>query len=64
MRFEYAISVGDPRSMMAEVFQVRSTGSSHMTRADVLGALGMVQKREGIGLALVMAKYTKRNNFV
>jgi len=59
MRFEYAISVGDPRSVMAEVIQVRSTGSSHMTRADVLGALGMVQKREGIGLALVMAKYTK-----
>ncbi|MGL6556951.1 antitermination protein Q [Aeromonas dhakensis] len=30
-----------------------------MTKADVLGALGLVQKYEAVGLALVMARYTK-----
>jgi hypothetical protein len=30
-----------------------------LTQADVLGALGLVQKYEGVGLALVMARYTK-----
>ncbi|WP_429147237.1 hypothetical protein [Aeromonas veronii] len=30
-----------------------------MTKADVLGALGLVQKYEAVGLALIMARYTK-----
>ncbi len=39
MRLEYAISIGEPRSVMIQAIQSRSTGSSHLTRADVLGAL-------------------------
>jgi len=59
MRLEYALSIGEPRSMMLQAIQSRSTGPSHLTQADVLGALGLVQKYEGMGLALMMARYTK-----
>lgn len=59
MRLEYAISIGSPRSVMIQAIQSRSTGASHLTKADVLGALGLVQKYEAVGLALVMARYTK-----
>ncbi|MGL6053492.1 MAG: antitermination protein [Aeromonas salmonicida] len=59
MRLEYALSIGEPRSVMLQAIQSRSTGPSHLTQADVLGALGLVQKYEGVGLALMMARYTK-----
>lgn len=59
MRLEYAISIGSPRSVMIQAIQSRSTGASHLTKADVLWALGLVQKYEAVGLALVMARYTK-----
>lgn len=59
MRLEYAISIGSPRSVMIQAIQSRSTGASHLTKADVLGALGLVQRYEAVGLALVMARYTK-----
>lgn len=59
MRLEYALSIGEPRSAMIQAIQSRSTGPSHLTQADVLGALGLVQKYEGVGLALMMARYTK-----
>ena len=59
MRFEYAITVGDPRSVMLQAYQVQSTGRSHLTKSDVMTALGLVQKHEGVGLALVMARYCK-----
>lgn len=59
MRLEYAISIGAPRSAMIQAIQSRSTGASHLTKADVLGALGLVQKYEAVGLALIMARYTK-----
>ena len=59
MRLEYALSIGEPRSVMLQAIQSRSTGPSHLTQADVLGALGLVQKYEGVGLALMIARYTK-----
>mgnify|MGYP003447894492 CR=1 FL=1 len=39
MRLEYALSIGEPRSAMIQAIQSRSTGPSHLTQADVLGAL-------------------------
>lgn len=59
MRLEYALSIGEPRSAMIQAIQSRSTGPSHLTQADVLGTLGLVQKYEGVGLALMMVRYTK-----
>ena len=59
MRLEYALSIGEPRSAMIQAIQSRSTGPSHLTQADVLGALGLVQKYEGVGLALMMAQCSK-----
>lgn len=59
MRFEYAITVGDPRSVMLQAYQAQSTGRSHLTKGDVMTALGMVQKHNGAGMALVMARYCK-----
>ncbi len=59
MRFEYAITVGDPRSVMLQAYQAQSTGRSHLTKSDVMTALGMVQKHNGAGMALVMARYCK-----
>lgn len=55
------LSIGEPRSAMIQAIQSRSTGPSHLTQADVLGALGLVQKYErvGVGLALMLALYTK-----
>ena len=64
MRLEYALSIGEPRSAMIQAIQSRSTGPSHLTQADVLGALGLVQKYEGVGLALMMARYTKADVIV
>lgn len=59
MRFEYAITVGDPRSVMLQAYQAQSTGRTHLTKSDVMTALGMVQKHNGAGMALVMARYCK-----
>ena len=59
MRFEYAITVGDPRSVMLQAYQSQSTGRSHLTKSDVMTALGLVQKHNGAGMALVMARYCK-----
>lgn len=59
MRLEYALSIGNPRSAMIQAIQSRSTGASHLNKADILGALGLVQKYEAVGLALVMARYNK-----
>lgn len=59
MRFEYAITIGDPRSVMLQAYQSQSTGSSHLTKTDVMTALGFVQHYEGAGMALVMARYCK-----
>lgn len=59
MRLEYAISIGAPRSVMIQAIQSRSTGSSHLTRDEVMGAMGWVQMYEMVGHALVMARYTK-----
>lgn len=59
MRFEYAITVGDPRSVMLQAYQAQPTGRSHLTKSDVMTALGMVQKHNGAGMALVMARYCK-----
>lgn len=59
MRFEYAIAIGDPRSVMLQAYQAQSTGRSHLTKSDVMTALGFVQKREGAGLALAGARYRK-----
>ena len=59
MRFEYAITVGDPRSVMLQAYQAQSTERSHLTKSDVMTALGMVQKHNGAGMALVMARYCK-----
>ena len=39
MRLEYALSIGEPRSAMIQSIQSRSTGPSHLTQADVLGAV-------------------------
>lgn len=59
MRFEYAIAIGDPRSVMLQAYQAQSTGRSNLTKSDVMTALGFVQKREGAGLALAGARYCK-----
>lgn len=58
MRLKYAITIGDPKSPGIE-YAGRSTGTSHLTKADILTALGMVQTHEPAGMALIYAKYTK-----
>ena len=59
MRLEYALTVNDPRSVTTAAIQSASTGSSHMTKADVMTALGICQSRGGVGLSLMYAKYKK-----
>lgn len=59
MRFEYAIAIGDPRSVMLQAYQSQTTGKSHLNKTDIMTALGFVQRYEGAGLALVLAKYCK-----
>lgn len=58
MRLKYAITIGDPKSPGLE-YQGRSTGSSHLTRADVIAAMGVAQAHQPAGMALITAKYTK-----
>lgn len=45
--------------MMLQAYQAQSTERSHLTKSDVMTALGMVQKHNGAGMALVMARYCK-----
>lgn len=59
MRLEYALTVNDPRSVMVSVIQAKSTGRSHLSKADIMTVLGICQSRKGIGLSLMYAKYTK-----
>ncbi|WP_162379822.1 antitermination protein [Citrobacter sp. NCU1] len=58
MRLKYAITIGDPKSPGIE-YQGRATGSSHLTRVDVIAAMGMAQAHQPAGMALITAKYIK-----
>lgn len=58
MRLKYAITIGDPKSPGIE-YQGRATGTSHLTRADVIAAMGIAQAHHPAGMALITAKYTK-----
>ncbi|WP_234262567.1 antitermination protein Q [Klebsiella aerogenes] len=58
MRLKYAITVGDPKSASVE-YQSRVTGNSHLTKTDILTALGVAQAHQPAGMALIYAKYTK-----
>jgi hypothetical protein len=59
MRLKFALTIGDPKSAQIVAYQARSTGSSHLTKIDVLTALGLTQARHRAGLCLLYAKYTK-----
>lgn len=59
MRLKYAITIGDPKSAQIVAYQARSTGDSHLTREDIVTALGVTQSRCRAGLSLIYAKYTK-----
>jgi hypothetical protein len=60
MRLQYALTMNDPKSPDAAAMQsVSSTATSGLTRTDVLTALGYLQRKEGTGLALMYARYTK-----
>lgn len=59
MRLEYALTVNDPRSVMIAAIQSKSTGRSHLSKADVMTVLGICQSRKSLGLSLMYAKYTK-----
>ncbi|ECI5353054.1 antitermination protein [Salmonella enterica subsp. enterica] len=59
MRLKYAITIGDPKSAQIVAYQARSTGTSHLTREDIITSLGVTQSRCRVGLALIYAKYTK-----
>jgi hypothetical protein len=59
MRLKYALTIADPKSAQIVAYQARSTGDSHLTKIDVLTALGMTQARHRGGLCLLYAKYTK-----
>ncbi|MFW0766718.1 antitermination protein [Trabulsiella odontotermitis] len=59
MRLKYAITIGDPKSAQIVAVQSRSTGNSHLSRDDIVTALGLTQSRCRTGLALIYAKYTK-----
>lgn len=58
MRLKYAITIGDPKSPGLE-YLGRSTGTGHLTRADIITALGVAQANQPAGMALIAAKYTK-----
>lgn len=58
MRLKYAITIGDPKSPGIE-YQGRATGTSHLTRADIITAMGVAQAHQPAGMALIAAKYTK-----
>lgn len=58
MRLKYAITIGDPKSPGIE-YQGRATGTSHLTRADIITAMGVAQAHQPAGMALITAKYTK-----
>lgn len=59
MRLKYAITIADPKSAQITDFQSKSTGVSHLTKVDILTALGYTQARCPAGLNLLIAKYTK-----
>lgn len=62
MRLDYALTVCDPRSVMVAEIQQATSGSSGLSKADIMTALGMLQKREHAGLALLYAKYLKHED--
>ena len=59
MRLKYALTIAAPKSAQIGAYQARSTGNSHLTKVDVMTALGMTQARHRGGLCLLYAKYTK-----
>ena len=59
MRIEYALSIGDPRSVVTAAIQARSTGPSNIDKEGVKIAMGCCQAREGLGMALLNAKFRK-----
>ncbi|EBV1888623.1 antitermination protein [Salmonella enterica subsp. enterica serovar Teddington] len=59
MRLKYALTIGDPRTAQVAAFQSRDTGSSHLSRDDIVASLGIIQHRCRPGLTLLYAKYTK-----
>lgn len=59
MRIEYALSIGDPRSVVTAAIQARSTGPSHIDKEGVKTAMGICQSRCAVGMALLNAKYRK-----
>lgn len=58
MRLKYAITIGDPKSPGIE-YLGRDTGTSHLTKVDILTALGVAQAHQPAGMALIYAKYMK-----
>ena len=58
MRLQYALTMNDAKSVDAAALQT-SGGGTGLNKADILTALGFLQKRERAGLALMYAKYTK-----
>ena len=62
MRLEYALTVCDPRSLMVADIQAATSRSSGLSKADIMTALGYVQRQEHAGLALLYAKYLKHDN--
>lgn len=58
MRLKCAVTTGDPKSPGIE-YQGRTTRTSHLTRADVIAAMGITQAHHPAGMALITAKYTK-----
>ena len=60
MRLQYALTLNDPKSVDAAAVQIfGSSGSSGLSKTDVLTALGYLQSKERTGLALMYARYTK-----
>ena len=60
MRLQYALTLNDPKSVDAAAVQIfGSSGSSGLSKTDVLTALGYLQGKEPAGLALMYARYTK-----
>ncbi len=59
MRIEYALSIGDPRSVVTAAIQASSTGPSSIDKDGVKTAMGICQARAGLGMALLNAKFRK-----
>lgn len=58
MRLQYALTMNDAKSVDAAALQTSRSGTG-LNKADILTALGYLQRRERAGLALMYAKYTK-----